>query len=325
VLGAGISHDCNSTAETLDLSASESDDAIIFAINTTLSENSTGAPSLLMTTLYSSEINDSCIATISIDTCKIEAAVVEYPITIQGTTVSLNYDKLQDMAVISTYISAGDLSTAPKNAGAGPLEGLNDFLGYYLYANVTEELHFGWSKPLYDGPSTIADMFYDSDPSSYDNYTFAKCNLKWSRPTEYVLNSMHEFMFRSALSAGNGTEPQIFIAQRTNPALVFQSEYRYLAAALAVILLALLAMLFLLWGWWELGRPVSLSPLETAKAFGAPMMQSAGRNPAVEGILKDNWGVRVRYEREMMDDGSDDMRLRTQTTADRQLNALDRN
>jgi hypothetical protein len=111
----------------------------------------------------------------------------------------------------------------------------------------TNELHPGYSKPLYLGFSTIADMFFDADPSSYGNYTYAKCNLKWSRPTDYVLNSMHDFMFRSAVAAGNGTEPQIFIAQRANPALVFRSEYHYLAAALAVILVSLLAVLLLLW------------------------------------------------------------------------------
>jgi hypothetical protein len=36
------------------------------------------------------------------------------------------------------------------------------------------------------------------------------------------------------------------MAQCTSPALLFHSEYRYLAPALAVMLLALLAVLFLL-------------------------------------------------------------------------------
>jgi hypothetical protein len=62
------------------------------------------------------------------------------------------------------------------------------------------------------------------------------------------------------------------------------------------MLLALLAVISLLWGWWELGRSVSLSPLETAKAFGAPMMQHVGRNSTVEEILKKTRGMKVKYD-----------------------------
>lgn len=270
-----------------------------------------------MTTLYSSAINDSCIATITIDTCQVDAAVVEYPITIRDTTITLNYDELDDMAVVSTYISAGDLPTAPENAGVGLLQGVNDFLGFYLFANVSLRVRSTLpdQKPTYVGTSTIADMFFDSDLSNYSNYTNAKCNLKWFTPTKYALNSMHDFMFRSALGAGNGTEPQIFTVQHTNPGLVFHSEYRYLITALAVTLFALLSMLPLFWGRWNLGQPVTLSPLETAKAFGAPIMQLAGQNPTVEEILKTIRGIKVRYEREVTEDGSF-MILRRQTDAE---------
>jgi hypothetical protein len=295
VRGAGISYSCSSTTETLDLSTPKNDGSIVFAINSTMSENSTGVPFLLLTTLHSSAVNDSCVATLSVDTCKIEAGVVEYPVTIQNSTVTLNRDELQDMTVVSTYTSAGDLPTAPMGAGAGPLAGLNNFFGFYLYANVTEVLDTYLKRSTYSGPSMIADLFFDPEASSYDNHTFATCGLKWSSPTEYVLDSMHDFMFRAALREGNGTETQTFTARRTSPALLFHSEYRYLAAALAVLLLALLAVLFLLWGWWELGRPVSLSPLELAMAFEAPMMQRACRSSVIEGILKEVGEMRVKY------------------------------
>lgn len=93
-----------------------------------MAENSAG----VLTTLYSSAVNDSCVATLRIDTCSIEAGVVEYPIIMHNSTITLNYGELQNMAVVSTYISAGDLPTAPQDAGAGPLIGLNNFYGYYL-------------------------------------------------------------------------------------------------------------------------------------------------------------------------------------------------
>lgn len=44
-----------------------------------------------------------------------------------------------------------------------------------------------------------------------------------------------------------------------------------LAVAVVVSVLGPVATLTLFWGWWRLGRSFSLSPLEIANAFGAPM------------------------------------------------------
>jgi len=298
VQGTGIDYTCTSTEMALDLSADENIGAVIFAINTTLSENSTGAPILVLETLYASAINNSCMATITVDTCSIEAAIVEYPIVIQNTTVTLDTEKLNNMTVVSKYVSAGDLPTATQGQGAGPLEGLNDFFGYYLAANITLLIDPSRNESIYSG-GLIADLFFITDASNYDDSIFHKCGLEWSSPTEYVLDSMQDFLFRSSLLASTAADAQTFGVQRTYQALIFQSNYYYLAAALAVMLVALLAVLFLLWGWWELGRRVTLSPLETAKAFGAPTMRQVGENSAVAGILKLTGKMRVKYDSEI--------------------------
>jgi hypothetical protein len=287
VKGAGISPRCSSTIEYLDLSTTATDGSVIFAINSTMTENTTAEPFLRLTTLHSSDVNDLCIATLMVDTCDIDAAVVEYPIIIQNSTVSLKHDELKNMTVVSTYASAGDSPTAPQNSGAGPLAGLNNFFGYYLYANVTEVFDVYLNKSTYSGPSMIADLFFDPEASSYDAYTFSRCGLKWSSPTEYVLDAMHEFMFRAALRAGNSTETQTFTVRRDAPALVFHSDERYLASALIAILLALLALVNLLWGWWQLEQSVTLSPIETARAFGAPALQTSKANATINDILRE--------------------------------------
>ena len=317
VKGAGIDVRCSSTTQYLDLSTSATDGSTIFVINSTMSENAT-LPFLSLTTLYSSDVNDSCIATLTVDTCDIDAAVVEYPIVIQNSTVSLKKDELQSMKVVSTYVSAGDLPTAPQNAGAGPLAGLNNFFGYYLYANVTEMFDTYINRSTYSGPSMIADLFFQPEAASYDNQTFSRCGLKWSSPTEYVLNSMHEFMFRAALRVGNGTDPQSFTARRTIPALVFRSDERYLAAALTLILLALLALVALLWGWWRLKRPVTLSPLETARTLGAPALQTNTPDATINEILRERGDVtfRVNERRIVGNVGQAEEFKRVQTTSD---------
>jgi hypothetical protein len=109
---------------------------------------------------------------------------------------------------------------------------------------------------------------------------------------------MHDFLFRASINASTDADLQTFHVGRTSLSLVFQSNYGYLAAALVVMLLALLAALFQLWGWWELGRKVSLSPLELARAFGAPVMELENEAAAVGGILKRAGKYEVRYDGE---------------------------
>ena len=295
VLGAGISYKCSSSTRTLDLFTGNG--TVIFAINMTMSwQNSTGTPSLRLTTLHSSAIDDNCTSTLTIDTCNIEAGIVEYPITIQNSTVTLNLDRLNNSTVLSTYVYPGDLYTAEPGTPAGTLQGLNDFIGYYLTTATT----LTTNPSVYSGYSMLADMFYQSEPSSYDNYTFSTCHLKWSSPTQFVLNSMQDFMFRAALRASNNTEVQTFTALRTSPTQVFHSEYGYLAAAIVITLLGVSRVLFMLRGWWLLGRTVSLSPLEVAKAFCAPLMECAGHKFTVKEILEEFGQICVQYKNGVM-------------------------
>lgn len=292
VPGAGITYDCASTAVPLNLTVSG---GVVFAINFTNLTDSTGAPYLFLTTLYSSAIDDSCIATLTVDTCNISAAIVEYPVTITNTTVLLTTNGLQSLDVVSTFIDDGDLPTAPLDSGAGPLQGLNDFFGTYLWANATVQRVTDYS--LYSGGSEVADVFYEPQTESYDDFTFAHCGLKFSSPTAYVLDALNSFMFLSALGAANSsTDVQSFAVQRTNQALVFRSDVRYLAAALVFILVALLAVMFLLWGFWEISRPVSFSPIETANVFQAPTMHTLSKDLALDGILKKVGKTKVKYE-----------------------------
>jgi hypothetical protein len=51
----------------------------------------------------------------------------------------------------------------------------------------------------------------------------------------------------------------------------YAADRRNLAVAVIISVLGPVATLALFWGWWRLGRSFSLSPLEIANAFGAPM------------------------------------------------------
>jgi len=48
--------------------------------------------------------------------------------------------------------------------------------------------------------------------------------------------------------------------------LVYSSRYDFLAGALVIMVISSAVVLLTFWGYWEIGRSVSLSPVETAEA-----------------------------------------------------------
>lgn len=129
------------------------------------------------------------------------------------------------------------------------------------------------------------------------------CNVTFKPPVDDILHAMEEVLFRIAYTPGVlylenlllTVESQTFQATQVTPTLVFHSNYRYLGIAIGILTLALLALLIPLWEWWQLGRKIGLSPLETAKAFRAPLMTNATMANDAGGLLDEIGDVRVWY------------------------------
>jgi hypothetical protein len=68
----------------------------------------------------------------------------------------------------------------------------------------------------------------------------------------------------------------------------------YIIAA-SIQCFAILFAALLYWGWWRLGRHVSLSPIEIAKAFDAPLLQDVNTNARAKDLLHDVGDLRIRY------------------------------
>lgn len=77
---------------------------------------------------------------------------------------------------------------------------------------------------------------------------------------------------------------------------VYKSNYIYLAAAAGVTYLTVLFTLLLLRQVFSShGRTFSLSPLEVAKAFNAPLLTDVGSNLEADDIAETLTDIRVRY------------------------------
>lgn len=94
---------------------------------------------------------------------------------------------------------------------------------------------------------------------------------------------------------------------------VYVSNYAFLAAGVAVMLLAVIGVMPLFYGFWDLGRDVTLSPTETAKAFGAPVLDTEGvsSNATATAIAKSETGrLLVQYGEVRGSEAGDGARLR---------------
>ncbi len=72
-------------------------------------------------------------------------------------------------------------------------------------------------------------------------------------------------------------------------------DMRFLVAAVVISAVSELLVLRLFAGYWQLGRPVSLNPLETAAAMGAPMLADVNSNADRSRIVRVVGTRRVRY------------------------------
>lgn len=94
----------------------------------------------------------------------------------------------------------------------------------------------------------------------------------------YNLTSEQPYIISSNLTAVPRAVNQKTLVSATYPTTVYVTHRGWLAGGFVVICLACLAVAPTFWGWWRLGREVSMSPLEIARAFEAPLLQHADPN-----------------------------------------------
>jgi hypothetical protein len=294
----GISVDCERSQEIVDLRDPAQPGAYLFRVNTTLVESEKGKPTIDLVSIYSAAVTKNCMATVIQDKCKIHMAIADFPVIIEGNTIALEPQSIPDMNSPNRTYSAGDTLDAPNNALAGPLRGISyashSFFESYTKVPISE---------FWETMGVPAETFYIYPNASSTEDIPIGCRLLWRSPTEWALNSMREIIFRVAINSnkqtnstirGNGVPvPQTFKTTQVTTELAFQSSYAWLAGGIAVEIIAVVLAVMLTWGWWDLTREVSLSPVETIQVM--PHI-SHGGDRDVDDIIKTDGDMRVRYD-----------------------------
>jgi Protein of unknown function (DUF3176) len=299
VPSAGISSSCTKTKSFIDLPTEGKAGVNGFSTNFRKYEDADSIPTLEMKTTFIDSVDEFCNATLFTNVCQIQAGTVDFPIIITNLTI------LPDDDFITNFTprpSLGDLSTAEAGAPAGPLAGL--VWAAFLYFESVDTIYYlktNTTSAYTDAPSGLLslqwfDYSYNAPPNS-------KCPYRWLDPSEYILDSFSEILFWAAMAADTNGSVQSFIALQSTNTLVYTSVYSYLAVGSFLVAIALFAVSYTLYGFWQLGRDVSMSPLETAKAFGAPVFQDPSLHPDGEHLAKDMGKQKFRYGVVRMVDG----------------------
>jgi hypothetical protein len=78
-----------------------------------------------------------------------------------------------------------------------------------------------------------------------------------------------------------------FTVQATPFGVYYRTNFGFMAGAVISMIVCVLLVLPSYWKFWELGRPMSLTPAEIANAFHTPALNSSkASNAMVEDLLK---------------------------------------
>ncbi|KAL9125386.1 MAG: hypothetical protein Q9217_005400 [Psora testacea] len=232
----------------------------------------------------------ACSGHLQLRNCSLQAAVVEYPVIVNGNKSTIELvpgSTMFDDTVINMTTVALNTMTGPSTLG-GLYKALSDtygstanlrFVGAYNYELVTT--------------GATANRYAILDPNT--SRPEANCSLSFSDPSNDLIQAVRDMMFRTAIAAANSSDSQPVTAQETATLTVYQSHFLYLSLAALCTGLGWLATIPIFLGWWHVGRTVSMSPIETAKAFGAPTLRNLDSNADADMLLKEVGDRPIRY------------------------------
>jgi hypothetical protein len=232
-----------------------------------------------------------CDGSLIVKNCTLSLATVEYSAFINGNGSSISLpatSTIYDDVLVDTYTAPVENISGAKSTLGGVYLALNN--RFTSWANMRFAGAIGY-EVLTSGPT--ANQFVT--PNSVANAEYRDCGLTFVDPTDFLVANARELMFRTAIAAANSSTVQVVDAFEVAPITVYQSDFLYLALASVFTFLAIILVLPTFYGYWNLGRSVSMSPVEIAKAFNASLLWNNDSNANAKGLVDELGYLDVRY------------------------------
>ncbi|KAJ4309962.1 hypothetical protein N0V94_008671, partial [Neodidymelliopsis sp. IMI 364377] len=235
--------------------------------------------------------------------CSIRPAVVEYPVTVMVPSK----EELNGKNIVTHIKFYSDNTTHPLST---PIEDPQiDALKFLSHVDLDERFNEtstigaltyvlntlysssanltyrdDWDIAL-RGSQAQSTFFADSDTQSASRCWYAVQRPGLDDPAIELLRKLNTISFVAALylkgqsataapdRAAAGMANQTVVTAVTGIVEEYTTDFKYVAGALVATLVTILLVLPVYWGFWHLGRKVTLGPLEIANAFNAPVIR----------------------------------------------------
>ncbi len=232
-----------------------------------------------------------CDGALTIRNCSLRAATVGYSVILDSNKSIIN---LAPETTIwdDQVIKISDVLLNGGTSGPSTLGGMWLALSNRFTSNANARFAAAVGYEILLTGSTAAEY---AQPSANDLSAANSCTLKFGNPLDDMLASARELMFRTAIAAANSSDLQTVSAVQTGQQAVYESHSLYLGLAVLVTALGIIFVAPTFHGYWTLGKTVSMSPIETAKALNAPMLSSIDSNADANTLLREVGDRPIRY------------------------------
>jgi hypothetical protein len=237
-----------------------------------------------------------CYGNLVVQNCTLRSATVQYPVIINGNDSTVTLDPastIYDDVVMEIKPTSVENRQGPTTLGG---------LWLALSNRFNSEAHLRWVGAVgYEllNKGATANQYVLINGSGTDEYggfnPGTSCSLYYQDPVDDLLQSARELMFRTAVAAANSSSTQYIQAHQTSTRPIYESHYAFLAVATIVTGIAIACVSLTFHGYWQLGREFSMSPLEIATAFNAPILRGAGSNADAKTLLDEVGDRPVKY------------------------------
>ncbi|KAF1851232.1 uncharacterized protein K460DRAFT_351185 [Cucurbitaria berberidis CBS 394.84] len=289
--------------------------------------------SILLDMLYvdshASTASGSCPGTITRRSCEIRPAVVQYPVTVMMPSE----EELRGKNIVTHIKFFDDKTYWPISSPLNEHEQI-DSLKVLEYVDLDE--HFGETSTIgaltyvmnnlysssanltYEndwdiearGASAQTTFFADTDTEDFSRCWYDIDKAGKDDPAVELLRKINTLSFVAGLylkgapaidvkkRAEAGMSSQAILTSVTGIVEEYVTSFAYVAGALAATFITLLLVLPVYWGFWQLGRKVTLGPLEISHAFGAPILapeRTKAHHGEFDVVLEEVGHRRVQY------------------------------
>ncbi|KAF2005703.1 hypothetical protein P154DRAFT_571000 [Amniculicola lignicola CBS 123094] len=271
-----------------------------------------GKQVLNLTTFYKDK--SACQGDIQVHTCSLLQVTADIPIVIENGTVSHTDEKLDakiydgemplDPSLLERFWPMAISSMFPPvsfnatpNADFSKVQS-SKCIGSSCTGNGTRN----------DDNASLffndASVIYATGAQSASGGESPLCGLTWTDPMPDMISRMQALALRITLDMATSPVASLPLAPswtKSVPVTGFRVSTIYnvspalIAIATVLSIIGVVAVLPLYNGFWEMGRRVSLNPLEIARALGAPILEGLDGNATAEDVVMERGGMGVRY------------------------------